>query len=95
MMLIAPCVKGKSRGLVSDSPAGPIRKYLSGLLPEYMIPSRFVYLAALPMTGTGKLDRRALPDQTPLAAPSATAPYVAPKTQVEKAVASIFAENIP
>jgi amino acid adenylation domain-containing protein len=38
-----------------------IRNYLKEKLPDYMMPSAFVFLEALPLTPTGKVDRRALP----------------------------------
>ena len=39
-----------------------LRKYLKDKLPEYMIPSAFLPLAAIPLTSNNKLDRHALPD---------------------------------
>lgn len=41
---------------------GSIRSHLGAHLPDYMIPSIFVYLETLPVTTNGKLDRKALPD---------------------------------
>ncbi|RMZ58058.1 amino acid adenylation domain-containing protein [Chryseobacterium nematophagum] len=62
--------------------------YLSGLLPDYMVPSTYIHLESLPMTINGKLDRKALPE------PNFTGDkeYIAPETMLEKALAEIYGE---
>ncbi|HVR97666.1 MAG TPA: amino acid adenylation domain-containing protein, partial [Thermoanaerobaculia bacterium] len=67
--------------------AGELRLFLRDRLPEYMVPAAFVFLAALPRTGQGKVDRKALPPPV-LEASSATAP----RTPVEEILAGIFAD---
>ncbi|MET9519170.1 amino acid adenylation domain-containing protein [Streptomyces sp. NPDC002994] len=59
-------------------------------LPEYMVPSAFVALDAMPLTVNGKLDRRALPAPTQEAV--AQSDYAPPRTAVEERVAAIWAE---
>ncbi len=67
-----------------------LRQYLQGRMPGYMVPSVFVELAALPMTASGKVDRRALPE--PENWGSEESEYLAPRTAVEEALAGIWGE---
>ncbi len=62
--------------------------YLEEKLPDYMVPSALVYLAHLPLTLNGKLDRKALPD--PIFTDSKS--YVAPRNELEKEIVKIWAE---
>ncbi|WP_010494699.1 non-ribosomal peptide synthetase [Paenibacillus elgii] len=65
-----------------------LRKALSQTLPEYMIPSYFVQLPQLPLTPNGKVDRKALP--APKEGMATGTNYVAPRTEVEQALASVW-----
>jgi natural product biosynthesis luciferase-like monooxygenase protein/amino acid adenylation domain-containing protein/FkbM family methyltransferase len=70
-----------------------IRAYLKDRLPEYMIPSAFVFLNELPLTPNGKVNLRALPPPT-APAPRLDADYVPPQTRTEETIAAIWREVI-
>ncbi len=72
-----------------DLQISELREYLGTELPDYMIPAYFVKLNELPLTRTGKVDRKALPE-VDLAKTGVE--YVAPKTAVEKKLIEIWAE---
>lgn len=68
-----------------------IRQTLAEKLPDYMIPTIFVTLNALPLTATGKVDRRALPEPDHNR-PELDTPFVPPRTPLEETVARIWVE---
>ncbi len=63
--------------------------FLSPLLPEYMLPSFYVYLDKMPVTPGGKLDKKHLP--APVASGNE---YTAPETEIQKALCEIFASAL-
>jgi amino acid adenylation domain-containing protein len=70
----------------------PLHAYLKAKLPEYMVPSAFVILETLPLTPSGKLDRRALPSPKGSFLPVQTTDYVAPRNPTEELLAGLFAQ---
>jgi amino acid adenylation domain-containing protein len=70
---------------------GVCREYLSGKLPDYMIPSFFVQLDRIPMTGNGKIDRKVLPEPGEYR-PDLQQTYVEPETQLEIKIAGMWKE---
>ncbi len=66
-----------------------LREHLGTALPDYMVPSRFVWLDALPMTPNAKVDRKALPEPADMAAPAALVP---PQGEAEQRLAGLWRE---
>jgi acyl carrier protein len=66
-----------------------LRGFLKGSLPEYMIPQHFVHLQELPMTNSGKIDKKSLPAPHGLII-STTGQYVAPRNKIEEALVRIW-----
>ncbi len=75
-------------GVGASLEASELRRELGRTLPEYMVPAAIMVLEALPLTPSGKLDRKALP------APefNATTGYRAPRTPEEEILCGLFAE---
>jgi amino acid adenylation domain-containing protein len=68
-----------------------LREFLKERLPEHMLHLTFVLLDKMPLTTSGKIDRRMLPDPKSLG-PSAAETYVAPRNEVERIVTNIWQE---
>jgi amino acid adenylation domain-containing protein len=80
--------EGEEHGIGSE-----LREYLMKRLPDYMVPSVFVPLEQMPLSPIGKLDRKAL--RRPEDFDSGLEPtHVAPRTDIEKAIAVIWREAL-
>ncbi|MGH3533770.1 MAG: amino acid adenylation domain-containing protein, partial [Pseudonocardiaceae bacterium] len=77
-------------GATPDTAARTLREFLRQMLPTYMVPSAFVTLDALPLNPNGKVDRGALPE--PNWGLVAERDYIAPRTEVERVLAEVWAE---
>jgi amino acid adenylation domain-containing protein len=77
---------------IVELPQEELRAHLLRTLPDYMVPSAFVSLAAIPLSSNGKVDRRAL-EQTDVNIASAHE-YVAPRDSTEAQLVEIWAEAL-
>ena len=68
-----------------------VRSLLEEQLPEFMMPSAFIMLDALPLTPSGKIDRKALP-RPDRAQPIRETAFVAPRTPLEQDLVNIWRE---
>ena len=82
---------GEPPGAGEAPSASHLRSFLLRELPEHMVPSAFVWLAAMPLLPSGKVDRRALPppgQERPELKPA----FVAPRTPLEAQLSEIWQE---
>ena len=84
--LIAYVVAHESAASVTE-----LRAFMAANVPDYMVPSTFVQLEALPLNVNGKVDRLALPEPETLR-PQLTTPYQAPATSAERLLADIWSQ---
>ncbi|GAA4024689.1 hypothetical protein GCM10022247_56390 [Allokutzneria multivorans] len=75
----------------SELPGDQLREHLAAELPEYMVPSHFHWMAALPLTGNGKIDKKHL---TAVAAELKADEVEAPRTATEWRIAAAWAEAL-
>ncbi|WP_157721700.1 amino acid adenylation domain-containing protein [Tumebacillus avium] len=68
-----------------------LREHMLALLPEYMVPARFVAMDALPTTVSGKLDRKLLPDPGE-ERPDLEGALILPRNETEQIIAGIWQE---
>ena len=80
-----------SEKFVDDFDINALRNHLRKILPDYMIPSYFVRMDSLPMTPSGKLDRKSLPHPSSADMGVGTQ-YVAPRNALERQLAVIWEE---
>ncbi|WP_166924929.1 non-ribosomal peptide synthetase [Flavobacterium poyangense] len=71
-----------------DIDKSELRNFLLSKIPDYMIPSYFVFLKELPLTSNGKVNRKALPDVT--GSDVALKTYVAPENELEEKILAII-----
>ena len=93
--LVAYLVMEEKRGEESNPDSkltnAALREYLLVRLPEYMVPSQYVFLEQMPLTPNGKIDRKQLPEPDPNLR-SQEHVYVAPQTKMEETIAGIWTE---
>ncbi|NLL52111.1 MAG: amino acid adenylation domain-containing protein, partial [Peptococcaceae bacterium] len=75
----------------SELPTSELRSYLERFLPDYMIPSRFIWLEKMPLTPNGKIDRKALPQQVSVL-DSERKSYTPPRNNIERRLQEIWIE---
>ncbi|HEY6351023.1 MAG TPA: amino acid adenylation domain-containing protein [Candidatus Angelobacter sp.] len=81
---------GTPEGQQATLPVSEVRAHLSKYLPEYMVPAAYVWLKELPLTGNGKVDRKALP--SPDNAQTGAGQHTEPRTLEEELLCGIWSQ---
>lgn len=81
--------------IVSDADINQadIKSFIGEKLPDYMVPSYFIYLDSLPLSPNGKLNRSALPEVNTEVV-QITTEYIAPSNDIEKEICQIVEETL-
>ncbi len=87
LFLCAYIVEYKNRGGVSQNLLSDLKEHLSQTLPYYMVPAHIVFIDEIPLNTNGKVDYRKLPAPLEVSGKA----YVAPQTEIEKKLATIYA----
>ncbi|MDJ1184238.1 amino acid adenylation domain-containing protein [Roseofilum casamattae] len=74
-----------------EIPAADLRHFLSDRLPDYTIPSAFIFLETFPLSANGKINRRALPIPDYVSTQNRE-PDIAPRDSLEQTIATIWQE---
>ncbi|MDF5729621.1 MAG: amino acid adenylation domain-containing protein, partial [Rhizonema sp. PD38] len=87
--LVAYVVSERESALTTSE----LHRFLQEKLPNYMVPSAFVFLNALPLTVNGKVDTQALPPPSNLR-PQLEVAYVMPRTEIERTIATVWQKTL-
>ncbi|EAQ35218.1 probable non-ribosomal peptide synthetase [Nitrobacter sp. Nb-311A] len=83
--LVAYCVPGDGVTLEAEA----VKRQLSAIVPDYMVPSHMIVLERLPLTSNGKIDRKALPET---AGSAVLSTYAEPAGDTEATIAEVWRE---
>ena len=86
----APTTNAHLRTHAAPAVIPELRRSLAGLMPDFMVPSVFVPMEALPRNASGKVDFAALPDPA-FARSAGHGKYAAPRTDLEQLIANTYA----
>ena len=85
-------LRRRAGGRGGDGGTAPLKAALAARFPEYMLPSAIMVLEALPLTPSGKVDRKALPPPDRSRPEHLSSAYVRPRSAAEERLCAIWAE---